>query len=108
MARSMARLFWEVADVATANSGADALALIEGGQRFELVLCDIMMPGMTGLDLFDRVRVVAPDAAKAFVFATGGIPEELEPRLLATGQRCLMKPCDGAELKQLVDPAKPR
>jgi CheY-like chemotaxis protein len=104
MARSLARLFWEVANVATSGSGEEALARIEQGERFDLVLCDIMMPGMTGLDLFERVRVVDPTTANAFVFATGGISPEFEARLAATGRRCLMKPCDAADLKRLLEP----
>jgi CheY-like chemotaxis protein len=104
MARSTARLFSGSADVATAGCGEDALARIENGERFDLVLCDIMMPGMTGLDLFDRVRSIDAATAEAFVFATGGISAEYQARLDATGKRCLMKPCGVADLKKLIEP----
>ena len=104
MARSTARLFSGSAEVATAGCGEDALARIESGERFDLVLCDIMMPGMTGLDLFDRVLLIDRAAAEAFVFATGGISPEYQARLAATGKRCLLKPCDMADLKKLIEP----
>jgi CheY-like chemotaxis protein len=103
MARALARLLLDSAEVATSGSGEDALARIAGGERFDLVLCDIMMPGMTGLELFERVRAIDTEAAAAFVFATGGLPPRYQAQLAATGVRCLMKPCDGADLKKLLE-----
>jgi CheY-like chemotaxis protein len=102
MARSMARVFDGEAEVTMAGSGDDALALIECGERFDLVLCDVMMPNMTGLELFDRVRETHPDVAAAFVFATGGIPPEHRAKLDSTGVRCLFKPCPAHELRGLL------
>ncbi len=107
MVRTLARLLTCDAEVASAGSGAAALALIAGGERFDLVLCDIMMPGMTGLDLFDRVRGIAPEAAATFVFTTGGIPADQQDRLAATGARCLTKPCDIQVLKRLIAGEEP-
>jgi CheY-like chemotaxis protein len=102
MARAMARVLADSADVTTVGCGEDALARIQSGERFDLVLCDIMMPGMTGLDLFDRVRSIDAVASQVFVFATGGVPPEHQARLDATGVRCLMKPCDVLDLKRLL------
>lgn len=106
MARSMARLFADRAEVDTSPSGEEALARIEQGERFDLVLCDVMMPGMTGIDLYERVLTIDAEAARSFVFSTGGVAPELQRRLHATGVRCLAKPCDAAELRALL-PAGP-
>jgi DNA-binding NtrC family response regulator len=65
-------------EVTTAASGAEALALIE--QRvFDLLLLDLKMPGLSGLDVARRARVLQP--AVAILFLTGsstiaGAPEE--------------------------------
>jgi CheY-like chemotaxis protein len=107
MLRTLGRLLRAEADVSTAGSALEAWETIANGARFDLVLCDIMMPEMTGLDLFERVRALDPAAAETFVFTTGGIAPELEARLDATGMRCLTKPCDLGQLRRLLTGAEP-
>jgi signal transduction histidine kinase len=52
--------------------GREALALIEAGQRFDVIVCDLMMPEMTGMDFHAELARVAPAQAAAIVFLTGG------------------------------------
>ena len=59
-------------DVTLARDGAEALAVITGGRRFDLILCDLMMPKMNGMELFERVEQIAPEQASGFVFLCGG------------------------------------
>ncbi|HTB77665.1 MAG TPA: ATP-binding protein [Polyangiaceae bacterium] len=42
------------------------------GERFDVILCDLMMPGMTGMELHATVAKRAPEQADRFVFVTGG------------------------------------
>jgi PAS domain S-box-containing protein len=57
----------------TSEQRADAvLQRIVRGERFDVILCDLMMPQMTGMDLHDTLRTVAPDQADAMLFLTGG------------------------------------
>lgn len=49
------------ATVVTARHGREALDRIERGERFDLVITDIEMPEMDGLELLDRLAVVAPE-----------------------------------------------
>ncbi len=57
----------------TSEQRADAvLQRIVRGERFDVILCDLMMPQMTGMDLHDTLRTVAPDQAEAMLFLTGG------------------------------------
>lgn len=51
---------------------AATLARVEAGQRFDLILCDLMMPAMSGMDLHRELVRVAPDVAARVVFLTGG------------------------------------
>lgn len=102
MAQSLARLLGGDAHATTAASGADALARIADSGGFDLVFCDVMMPGMTGIELFERVRAIDPTTAAAFVFTTGGVTPEYQAMLDATGARCLLKPCGFEDLRCLI------
>jgi two-component system, cell cycle sensor histidine kinase and response regulator CckA len=42
------------------------------GERFDAILCDLMMPGMTGMELHATVVREVPEQAERFVFVTGG------------------------------------
>ncbi|MBN8808270.1 MAG: PAS domain S-box protein [Sphingomonas sp.] len=55
--------------VVHAASGVEALAMIEAGQAFDLLLTDIVMPEMTGRQLADRVSPLLPQAR--IVYMTG-------------------------------------
>jgi PAS domain S-box-containing protein len=50
----------------------DALTILRQGRRFDVVLCDLMMPHMTGMDLYAEVLGFAPGQAERIVFMTGG------------------------------------
>jgi ligand-binding sensor domain-containing protein/signal transduction histidine kinase/CheY-like chemotaxis protein len=60
-------------DVEVLVSARQALArLTEPELRYDVVLCDLMMPEMTGMDLFDALMKTAPRVAGRVVFITGG------------------------------------
>ena len=59
-------------DVIVMTNAVDALERVKNGERFDLVLCDLMMPVMSGMDLHGELTRVAPDLAGRMVFLTGG------------------------------------
>lgn len=59
-------------EVATVTTACEALAKIRSGQRFDVILCDLMMPEKTGMDLYRELRQLAPDQASKMIFLTGG------------------------------------
>jgi DNA-binding NtrC family response regulator len=58
-------------DVSVASSGAEALRHLED-RVFDAVVCDVMMPGMTGMDLYGAIRERDPSLASRVIFMTGG------------------------------------
>lgn len=59
-------------DVTTADGGKEALECIENDAPFDVILCDLMMPQFSGMDLFAALEQEHPDVAKRVVFMTGG------------------------------------
>jgi two-component system cell cycle sensor histidine kinase/response regulator CckA len=59
-------------DVQLATSGEEALELLATGSRFHAIVCDLMMPGMTGVDLYEAIRTAHPGLEERMVFMTGG------------------------------------
>ncbi len=59
-------------DVREAASGQEALAIIRAGARFDVILCDLLMPEMSGVELFQHLEAEAPDQCERVVFLTGG------------------------------------
>ena len=86
-------------DVTVATSGDEALAALESA-TFDLVFCDLMMPGMSGMELFERVP---PEVRPSFIFATGGAFTPRAQQFLATvPNRTIDKPFDAKLIRQIV------
>lgn len=90
-----------VYDLRFAASGADALRLLAGsvGSESILLLCDINMPGMSGLELLSDVRGRWPQLPVIMITAYGDPANRT--RALAQGAADFMtKPIDFVELKR--------
>ncbi len=89
-------------DVVVAATGAAALRLIEA-DRFDGIICDHRMPGMTGTDVYERVAAIQPDLARHFVLMSGDV---LNPELLAFAEgraiRLLSKPFEIGTLQSII------
>jgi len=80
-----------------------ALARLEGGERFDGMLCDVMMPGVDGMQLYSATLSIAPEQAKRFVFVTGGVSNpDVHAFLEDTGRPCVEKPFDLHALRATV------
>jgi PAS domain S-box-containing protein len=104
VAQSLAIALRDEHDVITLGSAAEARARFEAGERFDVVLCDLVMPGETGMHLYQHVRQTQPDLARRFAFMTGGafLPET-ERFLRQVENPRIEKPFDVAAIRRLVD-----
>jgi len=90
------------------TSGRRALLRLAAGERFDLVLCDMMMPEMSGPDVFAEIQRIAPDQAERVVFVTGGaFTDSARDFLATTKQRALEKPADPAVILEILDALPP-
>lgn len=68
---ALGRMLSRFHEVEVVGGGAEALEAL-GQRTFDLVLCDVVMPGMDGPELLERARELHPDAASRWVLMTGG------------------------------------
>ena len=92
-------------EVATAASGAEALATLQRERGIAIVISDMRMPGMNGAALLNQARVVAPDAVRMLL--TGQADVESAIAAVNDGQifRFLTKPCAPPTLLKAIDAA---
>jgi DNA-binding NtrC family response regulator len=77
VAEALAMALSDNHEVLALFSAAQARAVLDADQAFDVVLCDLVMPQETGMQLFDYVRGSYPELSRRFVFMTGGafLPE---------------------------------
>jgi len=59
-------------DTHVVQSGRDGLALLAAGNPFDVVLCDLMMPEMSGMEFYEELERSAPAYVMRVIFLTGG------------------------------------
>ena len=91
-------------DVTTVESARDALAKFEAGERYDVILCDVMMPELSGMDLHERVAPIAPEQQRKFVFMTGGaFTKQAADFFDRIENPTIEKPFDRAALFAIID-----
>jgi len=70
-------------DVFVAHTGREAIDLLDKSE-FDLTFCDLVMPDLTGIDVYDHLRECKPGAEKKLIFMTGGAFTERTRKFLET------------------------
>ena len=98
------RMLADAHDVQTALGGEEALRMLERADRFEVILCDLQMPDMSGMDLYAEVKRRFPGVAERFVFVTGGaFSPEAKRFLEEVGPSVIHKPFRIEEVLDLIE-----
>jgi CheY-like chemotaxis protein len=84
----------------------DPIAVVEqvrAGRRFDVILCDLMMPTMSGIDVYNAIRQMDADQARRIVFMTGGaFTERALAFLAATENARIEKPLERSTLRAAI------
>ncbi|MBX3262454.1 MAG: response regulator [Labilithrix sp.] len=101
--RSLTRVLARDFEVASARNGREALDLVRAGGTFDAMLCDLMMPELSGIELHELLERDDPELAKRTVFLTGGaFSGRAQTFLEAVGQPHLEKPVDLKTVRELL------
>jgi DNA-binding NtrC family response regulator len=84
-----------------AASGEESLEKFEK-TRYDIILLDIKMEGMSGLDVLKKVKEIDPDVSVVMITAYGSIPSAIEA-MKSGAYEYLLKPFDPDELMVLVE-----
>jgi signal transduction histidine kinase len=107
--KMLERVLGDAYTVEATTSSDAALARIAAGERFDLILCDMMMPGQSGIDVHAAIERSAPEQAKRVVFLTGGTFNARADDFLArSGSMVISKPFSVDELRARLDEALAR
>jgi PAS domain S-box-containing protein len=97
---SLGRMLRRQDDVVLAKSGDEALGVLAGDASFDAIVSDLMMPGMTGMELHAEVARRFPRLATRMIFMSGGaFTAEARDFVERLGELCLEKPFEIAQLR---------
>ncbi len=90
-------------EVDVADDAEDALKMVKS-KRYRLIVLDIKMPGMSGIELYKQLQKIAPSLARRVVFVTGDIIGRRTTAFLAkTKAPFITKPFDAIQFKTKVN-----
>ena len=102
--RALGRMLSLHHDVCVESDARVALVRIAGGERFDVVLCDLMMPLMSGMDFYEQLGTHASELRDRVIFLTGGaFTPRSEQFLRDVKNPCLSKPFARGAVAEAVD-----
>ena len=98
LCRAVARMLRPF-EVTVAGGGDEALEILADGS-FDVILCDVMMPEMTGPELYQKLT---PDQQRRVMFMTGGMLDRVLPLMDNVPERLLEKPFTRNEIRRALE-----
>ncbi len=91
--------------VVTARSGEEALEVLSSQSDFDCLLSDIMMPGISGIELVQRIPAALQKRA---ILVTASVPEDIDYAAIPDGIPVLRKPVDMQDLREAIQASSER
>ncbi len=102
---ALRRQLGETFDLTTAASGGEAIKCVQGAAErpFAVVVCDMRMPGMDGIETLKKIREVAPETVRMML--TGNADQQTAIQAINHGNifRFFTKPCPAPELEEGIN-----
>jgi CheY-like chemotaxis protein len=90
-------------EVVALEDAREVVRRVAAGESFDVILCDILMPRMTGIELYERMLTDDPEAARRIVFLSGGAVDVRTSDFLASVPNvCVEKPVSANALRALI------
>jgi len=103
MGKALERLLAHRYQVTVVSSAHEALKVLPGDPPFDAIVCDLMMPDMSGMDLHEALQQSSPALAERMVFMTGGAyTDRAQEFLERMPTRRLDKPFRPDELERVL------
>jgi CheY-like chemotaxis protein len=91
-------------DLATAANGREALEILSKDPGFDVILCDLMMPGLTGMDVYERLSELGAGLERRMIFLSGALFTERARTFLDTVPNLRFeKPIDSQLLHAILE-----
>ncbi|WP_093521365.1 hybrid sensor histidine kinase/response regulator [Stigmatella erecta] len=104
--RSLSRLIGSQHQVTVVESGREGMAKLASSEPFDVILCDLMMPDITGMEVYEQVCESKPELAGRFIFITGGSFTPRSRQFLETvPEQWIEKPFDAQQLHLFIEKA---
>jgi CheY-like chemotaxis protein len=87
--KALTRMLGGEYDVCALSSPTEALLRLRAGERWDAVLCDVMMPEMSGFEFARRATLAQPAIAARIALITGGTPSAVQEQ---AGKRAITLP----------------
>jgi nitrogen-specific signal transduction histidine kinase/CheY-like chemotaxis protein len=102
--RALTRVLRANTDVITAKRGDEAIQKLTKGLEVEVIVCDLLLPGATGMDVHAYIERHRPELLRRLLFVTGGATSP-KTRDFAHKHRdaLLLKPIDARRLQLVID-----
>ncbi|MEZ4444315.1 MAG: response regulator [Polyangiaceae bacterium] len=90
-------------DVIEASDGQEGLDILAGDPSFDVIICDLMMPGLDGPGVYDALQKRSPELLERLVFLTGGAFSDRTKAFIASAQPIVVeKPVSNDLLRGIV------
>lgn len=104
VARTIKRLLREQHNVVTERDPETAVARLVAGERFDVVLCELRLPKLSGIQVYSAIRAVDRAKAERLVFMSGGVlDDDTEFFLQASHANFVEKPFSIGRLRAIVN-----
>jgi CheY-like chemotaxis protein len=96
-------------EIVLVETGEEALHTLKRQRDFDLIVCDLVLPGIDGIEVFKQARASYPEVAARFVFATGiDSRQRFQDELETIDVPILEKPFGMGMLREILERAASR